>query len=622
MRRAHRLSLVVFLACVVPAGAQTPPVMEQPKEPWIAYRINVITGALMPLESIYTKPERSGNSYYSYIPGAASTVEFPSREPQMYVMRVGGLKDPPKFENWRSIVKLERLSVGKDRRYATKNYVPMDVTTYGEVTSTVDKKNKTVYWFTLLLTARQPLPPGEYSVGSGLSSPAGFQSMHAQAFQIVEGMAVTQRAPLPQSLPQAVSSSPDPLHLGAAPSTATSSVPLEVEARAPSATATLADGISQARSGDYVNALVTLNDVVSQMASRPAQPATLARAHAYRAVALIGLGQVEWAQAAVLQALRADPRIAVDATEFGARVAALFDSARRPARDPEAAGQAAEAAGRFQDAFLVYLSAIQSLPEPPLPADDQRLREKIIKVVQKLETRPRVPEEAMTHLAKGKALLDSGMAPGASPASAAERAVIELRKAVRIAPWWPDAMVQLAMALQQSGRLDDALVNLDLYQLADPQGYAANGGSASSKRVESAERSRPRGPEPTAIAPAVIHVYFPHAARARGVRAKVLCDGQVVADLANGRFVVLNAPPGFHNFEFKGKKAAASFEGGKEHYIRVGIEGYPAHLALRITDPDKAAAEMREKELAANEQKHTFSAACTGVATAPARQRF
>jgi hypothetical protein len=82
---------------------------------------------------------------------------------------------------------------------------------------------------------------------------------------------------------------------------------------------------------------------------------------------------------------------------------------------------------------------------------------------------------------------------------------------------------------------------------------------------------------------------------------------------------VLNAPPGFHNFEFKGKKAAASFEGGKEHYIRVGIEGYPAHFALRIADPDKAAAEMREKELVANEQKYTFSAGCTAVAAASAR---
>ena len=620
MRHTCRLSLVVFLACVVPAGAQTPPVMEVPKEPWIAYRINVITGALIPLESIYTKEERSGSSYYSYLPGAASTVEFPSREPQMFVMRVGGLKDPPKFQNWRSIVKLERLSVNKDRRYATNKYAPMEVTTYGEVTSTVDKKNKTVYWFTLLLTARQPLPPGQYSVGAGLFSPAGFQSSHAQAFQIVEGMAVTQRAPLLESPPQAPRSFSDPTQLRAPPGTGTSSVPLEVERRAPSATATLADGISQARSGDYVNALVTLNDVVSQMASQPAQPATLARAHAYRAVALMGLGQMEWAQAAVLQALRADPRIAVDATEFGARVAALFESARRPARDPEAAGQAAEAAGRFQDAFLVYLSAIQSLPEPPIPADDQRLREKIIKVVQKLETQPRVPEEAMTHLAKGNALLDSGTAPGASSTAAAERAVIELRKAVRIAPWWPDAMVQLAMALQQSGRLDDALVNLDLYQLADPKGYAATGGGGSSKRVESVERNP--APDPGAIAPAVIHVYFPRAARGRGVRAKVLCDGQKVADLAHGRFVVLNAPPGFHSFEFKEKKTAGSFEGGKDHYVRVAIDGFPARFALRITDPATAAAEMREKEIVANEQEHTFSAACTGVAAAPAGQEF
>jgi hypothetical protein len=197
MRNAHRLSLVVCLACVVPAVAQTPATVEEPQEPYLSFRVNAVTGALMPLESIWTKPERSGNRYFCYLPGGASPITFASGEPQRFVMRVGGLKDPPKLEKWQAVNKLERLQVGaKDRRYATKSYVPLDVTAYGQVTSTVDKKNKTVFWITLLYTPREPLPPGEYAFsGTGLSSPAGFMSERAQAFRIAAQTASNQRPP-------------------------------------------------------------------------------------------------------------------------------------------------------------------------------------------------------------------------------------------------------------------------------------------------------------------------------------------------------------------------------------------------------------------------------------------
>ncbi len=388
-----------------------------------------------------------------------------------------------------------------------------------------------------------------------------------------------------------------------------------LHAQEPPVKATIGAGISETRGRDFVNALVTLNDVVTQLDNRPEESTTLARAHAYRAVAFIGLEQPEWARAAALLALKADPKIVVEATEFGPRVAALFESARRPARDPEGVGQTAEAAGRFQDAFLAYLSAIQSLPDPPAAADDQRLREKIIKVVQKLEPKPTVPEEAKSRLAKADVLLDSG--DGASAEAAAGQAVTELRKAVRIAPWWPDVIVKLATTLQRSGRFEDALVNLNLYQLADPEGYTATLAAGSTTPAPSTDRGVPAEPETKADAPAVIYVYFPHAARGLGVKSKVLCDGQKVADLTHEHYLVLNAASGFHLVEFKGRKAEGSFEGGKEHYIRVGIEGYPAHFALHVTDPVKAAAEMREKQVLLNEPKNTFSRECTAVAAAP-----
>lgn len=386
-------------------------------------------------------------------------------------------------------------------------------------------------------------------------------------------------------------------------------LPTRPHAQTRSAQANLAAGISQTRSGDFVNALVTLNEVVSQLAGRADESTTLARAHAFRAVAFIGLEQPEWARAAALQALGADPRIVVGPDEFGANVAALFEHARRAARDPEAVAEAAEAAGRFQDAFLAYLSAIRSLPETAAPAADQRLREKIIRVVKNLEPKPTVPEEARTLLAKADALLAANVVAGALSDEAAAQAAVELRRVLRIAPWWPDAMVKLAIALQRSDRSDEALLYLNLYESTGPGG------------VGMAERTTPAEPPAAAIAPAVIYVYFPKAARAFGVRSKVLCDGHPVADLAPGRFVTLTAAPGFHHFEFKGRHASSTFQTATDHYIRIGIEGYPAHFALRITEPGKAMNEMREKQLVANEQDKTFSAACGSVSAAAPRPR-
>ena len=161
---------------------------------------------------------------------------------------------------------------------------------------------------------------------------------------------------------------------------------------------------------------------------------------------------------------------------------------------------------------------------------------------------------------------------------------------------------------------------------ADPAGFAASkpaespapiGGSP--KNVERAERPAPAA-APAVIAPALIYIYFPHAARGLGVNSKLTCDGQRMADLGNGRFIVLKAAPGFHNFEFKRQKTAASFEGGANHYIRIGIEGYPADFALRITNPEQAAAEMRDKKVMPSDPADVFSAECNSAPAIPKRK--
>lgn len=278
-------------------------------------------------------------------------------------------------------------------------------------------------------------------------------------------------------------------------------VPAGLQAEAATAQQHLAEdpnldaGIAAVREADFLRAIFLLNDAVAALSKRPDAAAMMARAHAYRAAAYVGLEQPARAMAAALLATRANPTIVVAAPEFSRAVVKLF-------ADP--AGFASST-------------------------------------------------------------------PAESPAARDER--------------------------------------------------APAGSDAAPTGVERAVRPA-RAAEPAVVAPAMIYVYFPHAARGLGVNSKVTCDGQRMADLGNGRFIVLKAAPGFHHFEFKRQKAAASFEGGVNHYLRVGIEGYPAHFVLRITDPEQAAAEMRDKKVAPSDPGDVFSAECTSVAATPARKRF
>jgi hypothetical protein len=100
-------------------------------------------------------------------------------------------------------------------------------------------------------------------------------------------------------------------------------------AQTPSVTANLATGIGQVRAGDFFTALFTLNQVVRQASERPEDAPTLARAHAFRALAYEGLNQPDRAKAAVDLAIAADPNVALSPAEFSTRTIALFDAARR-----------------------------------------------------------------------------------------------------------------------------------------------------------------------------------------------------------------------------------------------------------------------------------------------------
>jgi hypothetical protein len=234
----------------------------------------------------------------------------------------------------------------------------------------------------------------------------------------------------------------------------------------------LKSGIARVEAGDFRMGIMTLNEVIDPDST--ASASDQARAHAYRAQAYLGLNEPERARAALLLALKADASVKVTAPPFSLALVNLFEAVTAPAdANHEATAAAAAAAGNYQQAFVHYLSAYEALPDAAPTADDRRLRERIIDVVRRLNTRPAIPAEAAAHFDKATQLLEAEAVLGAGGTATAEAAATELQRAIRIAPWWPEATFKLAGLEQKLQRVDAALINLNLYKRADPEGYAA-----------------------------------------------------------------------------------------------------------------------------------------------------
>lgn len=393
-------------------------------------------------------------------------------------------------------------------------------------------------------------------------------------------------------------------------------LPVLAQQAQPTAADNLATGISQLGANDFFRALLTLNEAAGQLGTPSSDPELLARIHAYRALAFTRLDQPERARAAVRLALDARPDMAPSANEFTPAVVTLFDEVRRPAATaPEAAGRAAEEAGRFQDAFRDYLAAYRTLADPAPPADDQRLRERIITVARRLDTPPVIPAEAREHATTADRLLEAEAVLGTTGGASMQAAATALRKAIRVAPWWPEATFKLATAAQKLQRVDEALLNLNLYRLADPDGYAATIAKATAASAPAAPVARAAIPKP--LGPAKIYVYWPEQQRGGG-RQKLHCNGQQVADLQNNRFVVLQAPPGTHDLAFRDKHVTAVVEAGREYYYRTSIEGHFTFALgpeIRLMESTAAKDEMRQQEMKVNDARRTRSSQCAAPAT-------
>lgn len=125
---------------------------------------------------------------------------------------------------------------------------------------------------------------------------------------------------------------------------------------------------------------------------------------------------------------------------------------------------------------------------------------------------------------------------------------------------------------------------------------------------------------PKATGSAVIYVYYPRTGIAGGGQ-KVLCDGMRVADLQKGRFIVVNASAGSHIIKAADVDISALFEGGRTHYVRVFITGtFVQRPAIAVVEEAEALAEMRDKEVTANESKHTFTGACGAAGNSRSRK--
>lgn len=374
----------------------------------------------------------------------------------------------------------------------------------------------------------------------------------------------------------------------------------------------LTAGVTRVQAGDFQLGIMMLNEVVA--AGSKTDAATIARAHAYRAQGFLGLNRRGEARGAALLALKADPAISVTAPPHSAAVVELFAEVRRPAAavSPEVAGAAAEQEGKHQEAFAAYVTAYQELSIPAPDEDDRRLREKIILVARRLGTPPAIPQDARAHYRKAEELIEAQAVLGSAGQASLDAAAAELQRAIRLAPWWAEATFQLATVLQKLQRVDAALMNLNLYRLADPDWHAKT-------TAPDAKAERPPERVDAAARVASVYIYWPPQVRSRGT-PKVYCDGFLVAELQKGRFVELAVPGGAHAIRMSNKSETFSFEPGNTYYVRASQEGFTrwSPFTLQLVNPNEAAAELREKSIASNESRRTYTNQC---AAPPARRR-
>ena len=129
--------------------------------------------------------------------------------------------------------------------------------------------------------------------------------------------------------------------------------------------------------------------------------------------------------------------------------------------DDETLGRQAEQAGNLRTALTHYVAALQSATEGS--SKDQQLREKIIKLAQKIQPQPAVPDEVIRYEGRAEAAVRNAKTPKDYLDAAKE-----YQKALRVAPWVASYYFNLGVVLEKAGKPAEAIQNLKLYLLASP----------------------------------------------------------------------------------------------------------------------------------------------------------
>jgi hypothetical protein len=120
-------------------------------------------------------------------------------------------------------------------------------------------------------------------------------------------------------------------------------------------------GIRQAQTGDFENAVTTLDAVAKRLAAQGGRPKDLARAYVYLSIAYLGLSEEQKAKAQFLEAWKVDQGMELTAREFPPKVLQFFEEARKDARATASTG------------VTIYHNAVGCVVAGQFPILDARL---------------------------------------------------------------------------------------------------------------------------------------------------------------------------------------------------------------------------------------------------------
>lgn len=139
---------------------------------------------------------------------------------------------------------------------------------------------------------------------------------------------------------------------------------------------------------------------------------------------------------------------------------AMGAAAKARREELEASGDAAAAAGDPARALERYTAALQFQADK---SGDSRLRSKVFKSVGMLGSAPEIPQRARTRASKATAYIKA-----ADSDADYEHAKQELWEALKLAPWWADAYVNLGLVEEKLRHYESAVYSLNLYLQAAP----------------------------------------------------------------------------------------------------------------------------------------------------------